>query len=291
MAFFCSSLLSSLLVRRSPVKTKERQRHTYLSLFRPASTLIPPTLFSSSLQVTACISVALTYFQLSGEDYRWWWRSIFGAGATGLFILAFAFFYYYGRSNMSGMLQVGGQIKMTRHALPFAAPELHPYSQCPALSLFADRAILWLHHTRVLHFLPYDGHHRIFQLAAVCALHVQEREAGLKAGIFSLYRFIFCMYKRQTIANQLQIQSFIETRRSSAKRPRKAYWSTCLCDLKLGNGEAQHDKDLLRQQALAEGQKEHCTADVHEQNFRKENEKEDGRESQLQKGTERLQRG
>ena len=32
------------------------------------------------LSVTACISVALTYFQLSNEDYRWWWRSIFSAG-------------------------------------------------------------------------------------------------------------------------------------------------------------------------------------------------------------------
>ena len=32
------------------------------------------------LSVTACISVALTYFQLSVEDYRWWWRSIFSAG-------------------------------------------------------------------------------------------------------------------------------------------------------------------------------------------------------------------
>lgn len=59
-----------------------------------------------ALAVTACISIALTYFQLSGEDYRWWWRSIFGAGATGFFILAFAVFYYYARSNMSGVLQV-----------------------------------------------------------------------------------------------------------------------------------------------------------------------------------------
>lgn len=32
------------------------------------------------LSVTACISIALTYFQLSAEDYRWWWRSIFSAG-------------------------------------------------------------------------------------------------------------------------------------------------------------------------------------------------------------------
>ena len=27
------------------------------------------------LSVTVCISIALTYFQLSSEDYRWWWRS------------------------------------------------------------------------------------------------------------------------------------------------------------------------------------------------------------------------
>ena len=36
--------------------------------------------FGILLSVTACISVALTYFQLSAEDYRWWWRSIFSAG-------------------------------------------------------------------------------------------------------------------------------------------------------------------------------------------------------------------
>lgn len=32
------------------------------------------------MSVTACISIALTYFQLSIEDYRWWWRSIFSSG-------------------------------------------------------------------------------------------------------------------------------------------------------------------------------------------------------------------
>ena len=37
------------------------------------------------LSVTACIAVALTYFQLSSEDYRWWWRSIFSAGYVSFF--------------------------------------------------------------------------------------------------------------------------------------------------------------------------------------------------------------
>ena len=32
------------------------------------------------LSVTASISIALTYFQLSAEDYRWWWRSVISAG-------------------------------------------------------------------------------------------------------------------------------------------------------------------------------------------------------------------
>ncbi|KAK6167869.1 hypothetical protein SNE40_021800 [Patella caerulea] len=57
------------------------------------------------LSVTACISVALTYFQLSAEDYRWWWRSIFSAGSTGMFVFLYALFYYFKRSNMSGALQ------------------------------------------------------------------------------------------------------------------------------------------------------------------------------------------
>ncbi|XP_043914417.1 transmembrane 9 superfamily member 1 [Protopterus annectens] len=57
------------------------------------------------LSVSACISIALTYFQLSGEDYRWWWRSIFSTGSTGLFIFMYSVFYYFKRSSMSGAIQ------------------------------------------------------------------------------------------------------------------------------------------------------------------------------------------
>jgi transmembrane 9 superfamily protein 1 len=55
--------------------------------------------------VTMCISVALTYFQLSSEDHRWWWRSVFSAGSSGLFVLAYSIFYFRVRSNMDGTLQ------------------------------------------------------------------------------------------------------------------------------------------------------------------------------------------
>lgn len=57
------------------------------------------------IAVTACISVALTYFQLSSEDYRWWWRSVFSSGFTGVFVFFYAIFYFFMRSNMSGPLQ------------------------------------------------------------------------------------------------------------------------------------------------------------------------------------------
>ena len=36
------------------------------------------------ISVTGCISIALTYFQLSTEDYRWWWRSVFSSGSVSL---------------------------------------------------------------------------------------------------------------------------------------------------------------------------------------------------------------
>jgi hypothetical protein len=57
--------------------------------------------------VTACITIALTYFQLSMEDYNWWWRSFVSGGSTGLFIFIYSMFYYLYRSKMSGLLQGG----------------------------------------------------------------------------------------------------------------------------------------------------------------------------------------
>lgn len=61
--------------------------------------------FVLELSVSACVSVALTYFQLSSEDYRWWWRSIFSAGSASFFVFAYSIFFYVRRSNMSGTVQ------------------------------------------------------------------------------------------------------------------------------------------------------------------------------------------
>jgi len=55
--------------------------------------------------VTACITIALTYFQLSMEDHRWWWSSFLNGGSTGIFVYLYSIFYYTYRSKMSGTLQ------------------------------------------------------------------------------------------------------------------------------------------------------------------------------------------
>jgi hypothetical protein len=55
--------------------------------------------------VTACITVAMTYFQLAIEDHRWWWRSFVSGGSTAFFIYAYSVFYYHYRSEMHGTLQ------------------------------------------------------------------------------------------------------------------------------------------------------------------------------------------
>lgn len=39
------------------------------------------------------------------QDYRWWWRSILNAGSTGLYVFAYAVFFYFKRSSMSGVIQ------------------------------------------------------------------------------------------------------------------------------------------------------------------------------------------
>jgi len=55
--------------------------------------------------VTACITIALTYFRLSMEDHRWWWSAFINGGSTGIFIYCYSIFYYIYRSRMSGLLQ------------------------------------------------------------------------------------------------------------------------------------------------------------------------------------------
>ncbi|KAN0027149.1 hypothetical protein ACTFIU_009834 [Dictyostelium citrinum] len=57
------------------------------------------------INVTVCITVALTYFQLSMEDHKWWWNSFINGGSTVVFIYMYSIYYYYYISHMYGLLQ------------------------------------------------------------------------------------------------------------------------------------------------------------------------------------------
>lgn len=61
--------------------------------------------FCVLLLVTGIVTVALTYFQLAAEDHRWWWQSFASGGSTGLFVYAYAVYYFFIRSNMGGLMQ------------------------------------------------------------------------------------------------------------------------------------------------------------------------------------------
>lgn len=39
------------------------------------------------------IAIVLNYFTLCGEDYRWWWRSLYVPGATALYVFLYSVFY------------------------------------------------------------------------------------------------------------------------------------------------------------------------------------------------------
>jgi len=40
------------------------------------------------------ISIVMVYFQLCGEDYNWWWRSVIVSGGSAVYVLAYSVFYF-----------------------------------------------------------------------------------------------------------------------------------------------------------------------------------------------------
>merc|ERR1712062_616350 len=46
------------------------------------------------------ISVALTYFQLTAENYDWWWRSFFASGTSGLYVFLYSVLYFYSKLDI-----------------------------------------------------------------------------------------------------------------------------------------------------------------------------------------------
>jgi len=57
------------------------------------------------LMVTCAeISIALTYFQLTSEDYRWWWSSFFSSGSSGLYVFVYAIIYFSSRLQIERLV-------------------------------------------------------------------------------------------------------------------------------------------------------------------------------------------
>merc|ERR1719409_2515594 len=43
------------------------------------------------------ISIALTYFQLTSEDYNWWWRSFFASSSSAIYVFLYSVLYFSSR--------------------------------------------------------------------------------------------------------------------------------------------------------------------------------------------------
>merc|ERR1719482_1099272 len=43
------------------------------------------------------ISIALTYFQLTSEDYNWWWRSFFASASSAVYVFLYSILYFTSR--------------------------------------------------------------------------------------------------------------------------------------------------------------------------------------------------
>lgn len=56
--------------------------------------------------VTACITVSLTYLQLSSENHQWWWMSLVSGGSTAFFVYLYCFYFVLNESKMSGWMQL-----------------------------------------------------------------------------------------------------------------------------------------------------------------------------------------
>jgi transmembrane 9 superfamily protein 2/4 len=50
------------------------------------------------------ISIVLTYFQLTNEDYRWWWRSFAGCASSGVYLFLYSIWYYQTKLDYQGFL-------------------------------------------------------------------------------------------------------------------------------------------------------------------------------------------
>jgi len=50
------------------------------------------------------ISIALTYFQLTSEDYHWWWRSFSASGSSAVYVFLYSVLYFSSRLQIDKLV-------------------------------------------------------------------------------------------------------------------------------------------------------------------------------------------
>merc|ERR1712137_1475265 len=50
------------------------------------------------------ISIALTYFQLTSEDYRWWWRSFLSSASSAFYVFLYSILYFSSRLQIEKLV-------------------------------------------------------------------------------------------------------------------------------------------------------------------------------------------
>ncbi|CAF4080220.1 unnamed protein product [Rotaria sp. Silwood2] len=52
------------------------------------------------------ISIVITYFQLCGEDYHWWWRSFIASGGSAFYVFAYSIFYFFTKLDITEAIPI-----------------------------------------------------------------------------------------------------------------------------------------------------------------------------------------
>ncbi|ETB60835.1 hypothetical protein YYC_02137, partial [Plasmodium yoelii 17X] len=50
--------------------------------------------------LSAQLSIAITYYTLSCEDYNWWWKSFFAPGSSGIFLFLYSIYYFFSKLSI-----------------------------------------------------------------------------------------------------------------------------------------------------------------------------------------------
>ena len=62
--------------------------------------------YSILSMVTVCTTIVSVYFVLNAENYHWQWIAFLSAGSTAGYVFLYSVFYFFYKTQMSGLLQV-----------------------------------------------------------------------------------------------------------------------------------------------------------------------------------------